>query len=84
MLAGVLSIVEIPNGGCTAVTRAADGSGQASAAARSGTTDITMSARSIPMRSAIMPTSGTMSPPMPQANPIINDDTVAALMGAIV
>ena len=25
-----------------------------------------------------------MSPPMPQANPIINDDTVAALIGAIV
>ena len=37
----------------------------------------------MPMRSAIMPTSGTHSPPVPQAKPIISDDTVAALAGAI-
>ena len=58
------------------------GSGQASAAASSGSTDITISVRSIPMRSASIPTNGTVSPPVPQAKPIISDDTVAALIGA--
>ena len=36
----------------------------------------------MPKRSASMPTSGTAKPPGPHANPIINDDTVAALAGA--
>ena len=38
----------------------------------------------MPMRSASMPTNGAISPPIPQANPIINDETVAALIGAII
>ena len=36
----------------------------------------------MPMRSAIIPTKGTLSPPVPQPNPIMIDDTVAALTGA--
>ena len=36
----------------------------------------------MPMRSATIPTNGTLSPPLPQAKPIISDDTVAALTGA--
>ena len=36
----------------------------------------------MPMRSAIIPAIGTLKPPVPQAKPIINDDTVAALTGA--
>ena len=34
------------------------------------------------MRSATKPTSGTLSPPVPQPKPIMIDDTVAALTGA--
>ena len=45
---------------------------------------MTISVRSMPMRSASMPTNGTMSPPVPHAKPIISDDTVAALIGAII
>ncbi len=60
-----------------------EGSETASRAATSGITDIAMSARSMPKRSAIMPTSGTVRPPVPHAKPIINDDTVAALIGAM-
>ena len=41
-----------------------------------------MSVDSMPMRSAAIPTNGTQMPPIPQANPIISDDTVAALTGA--
>ena len=59
------------------------GSGQASAAAASGTHAITIIVRSIPMRSPSIPVKGTLTPLMPQAKPIINEETVAALMGAI-
>src|SRR5688572_19094705 len=65
------------------VVRAA-GSGRASAAAISGVNDISISVRSIPIRSATMPTRGAASPPTPHANPIISDETVAAEIGAIV
>jgi hypothetical protein len=64
--------------------RMSRGSGKASRAATIGMTDITINVLSIPMRSASMPTNGTISPPMPHANPIISDDTVAALIGAMV
>ena len=36
----------------------------------------------MPTRSAIIPTNGTLNPPVPQAKPIISDETVAALTGA--
>src|SRR5919106_6832309 len=55
------------------------GSGNASAAAASGMNARMTSVRSIPMRSPSMPTNGALSPPVPHAKPIINDDTVAAL-----
>src|SRR4029079_6884704 len=57
------------------------GNSMATAAAASGTNAIPNNVRSIPARSAIAPTSGTLNPPMPHANPIISDDTVAALTG---
>ena len=37
----------------------------------------------MPNRSAIEPTIGAVRPPVPHAKPIISDDTVAALTGAI-
>ena len=49
----------------------------------SGTSASPARVDSIPTRSAIIPTNGTLRPPVPQANPIISDDTVAALTGAI-
>jgi hypothetical protein len=59
------------------------GSGRASAAAASGSIDMAVSVCAIPMRSARSPTNGTLKPAVPQANPIISDETVAALIGAI-
>ena len=44
---------------------------------------MTVRACSIPMRSASIPTNGTLIPAVPHPNPIISDDTVAALIGAI-
>src|SRR5262245_47824812 len=58
------------------------GRGSASAAANSGMNAITRSALSMPMRSASIPTNGTLIPAVPQPNPIMSDDTVAALIGA--
>ena len=48
----------------------------------SGTSDSPDSVVSMPIRSAIMPTNGTLSPPVPHPKPIMIDDTVAALTGA--
>jgi hypothetical protein len=59
------------------------GSGRANAAAASGNADANVSVVSMPIRSAAIPTKGTQMPPIPQANPIISDETVAALTGAI-
>src|SRR5688572_19854663 len=61
-----------------------DGKGAAHAAAAIGVNAIMTSVRSIPMRSASSPTNGTIMPPTPQAKPIISEETVAALMGAII
>ena len=43
---------------------------------------MTIIVRSIPMRSASIPVNGTLRPLIPQAKPIMSDDTVAALIGA--
>jgi len=45
-------------------------------------TETPTSVCSMPTRSAIIPASGTLKPPVPQAKPIISDETVAALTGA--
>src|SRR5262245_15128745 len=59
------------------------GSGIAITAAISGTTAVMDSAALRPSRSPRTPTTGARSEPTPHANPIINDETVAALTGAI-
>ena len=69
--------------GCGALGRGErSGSGSAQAAASSGMTARPTSVGSMPARSAMSPTIGTLRPPVPQANPIISEDTVAALTGA--
>ena len=59
------------------------GNGKAHSAARSGTSASPDSVGSMPTRSAIIPTNGTLRPPVPQPKPIMIDETVAALTGAI-